>query len=92
MEKCRRHLRSSIVPDFRCCLVEAKYAQARRPQDDTPSRSAAVGCLVLNKNAVDRDAQSCEAPLLHAEDEASRKVSDAVALRHPRSAPASLIV
>ena len=73
------------------CLTAgvASVAQHRGIQLRSVTATIEVGrsrLHVLNKNAIDRDAQSCQAPLLRGEDEALRNVLDVVALRHPANA------
>src|SRR5476651_221717 len=79
------------VPDFGCHSVEAEITAGAHAQDnDVTIEVSRSRLLVLDKNAVDRDAaQRCQAPLLRGEDEALRIVPDVVALRH--LADASLI-
>jgi hypothetical protein len=75
------------VPNFGRNSVEAEIRAGTHAQDnDAAIEAGRSRLLVLNKNAIDRDAQSCQAPLLRGEDEALRNVPDVVALRHPADA------
>ena len=75
------------VPNFGCYSVEAEIRAGTHAQDnDAAIEVGGSRLLVLHKNAIDRYAQSCLAPLLRGEDEAIRKLPDVVALRHPATA------
>lgn len=75
------------VPDFGCHCVEAEIRAGAYAQDNGATIEVGRSRLhVLNKNAIDRDAHSCQAPLLRGEDEALRNVLHVVALRHPANA------
>jgi len=72
------------VPNFGCHSVEAEIRAGTHAQDnDATIEVGGSWLLVLHKNAIDRYAQSCLAPLLRGEDEALHNLPDVVALRHP---------